>query len=769
MANNSRPNAENVQTGAPSTLAPNQANAEGTSKSLARADHTHEIVTGAPSTIGTSNAEGGSSSFSRQDHVHDHGEQTEPTHHAAATPSAAGFMSGTDKADFDRLNEIPLVMNEPTGFPNRTDSVISFNESTRVFTIEPVSTSFTVYVRGKKFTYDTAQTVTIPDVSGSYSVVFNDAGVLISTTVFSAALFDQNAWVSYIYWNSVQGKAVVFSEERHGLSMDGQTHFYLHTTRGTQLVSGASVGFTFGSGANNSDMQVSLSDMMIADEDIRTAISNNASPSNPFEQILSPAAEIPVIYRSGSIWARDVATVFPLKQGTSRPQYNLFDSTWSMVDASQDGKVIAYYIFATSNLIEPVISIPGQHEYDTLADALNDAAWSRIDLTDLPFPEIKLLYILLIETSAVFTNTPKARILEIRDVRFGVDREFSAYSQNTDHANLSGLANDDHLQYLNRSGTRPMEGTFNMGSNPITNVTTINAVTVEAHASRHNPGGADPLATGAASTINANTANAEGNATSFARSNHTHEIPTATPVTLNAGANNNAGNSAELARANHVHQIATDSAVGLTANTTNTEGSSTSLARANHTHEIATATAVQVTPDQTNAEGNSTGLARANHVHNIPTAAAVTISTSSANAQGNADTFARSNHTHKVELTSDTVSAVSSVTNSGGTPVLLNGMTITPPAGTYNVEAFFMGRHNQNNGNWNGSLFSGGVLVPNTQYTVDRGGSQGDCTIDWQCKAQVTVNGSQAIQIRIATPAGTTTVTGRSLSILRVA
>jgi len=70
---------------------------------------------------------------------------------------------------------------------------------------------------------------------------------------------------------------------------------------------------------------------------------------------------------------------------------------------------------------------------------------------------------------------------------------------------------------------------------------------------------------------------------------------------------------------------------------------------------------------------------------------------------------------------------------------------------------------------WQGGLYAGGALVANTQYVVDRGGSQGDCTIAWSTEAEVTVNGSQAIQIRIATPAGTTTVTGRYLTLERVA
>lgn len=43
----------------------------------------------------------------------------------------------------------------------------------------------------------------------------------------------------------------------------------------------------------------------------------------------------------------------------------------------------------------------------------------------------------------------------------------------TDHGTLGGLDDDDHVQYLNRSGSRPMEGPLNMGENPITDVFAI--------------------------------------------------------------------------------------------------------------------------------------------------------------------------------------------------------------------------------------------------------------------------------------------------------
>jgi hypothetical protein len=61
--------------GLPSSSAPlnvtKAAASAGTSPTLARVDHKHDIATAAPSSVGSANAEGSSSSMARADHVHD--------------------------------------------------------------------------------------------------------------------------------------------------------------------------------------------------------------------------------------------------------------------------------------------------------------------------------------------------------------------------------------------------------------------------------------------------------------------------------------------------------------------------------------------------------------------------------------------------------------------------------------------------------------------------------------------------------------------------
>lgn len=63
----------------------------------------------------------------------------------------------------------------------------------------------------------------------------------------------------------------------------------------------------------------------------------------------------------------------------------------------------------------------------------------------------------------------------------------------TDHGALSGLADDDHPQYLLVSGARAMTGALDMGGQQVTNVGNVDGVDVSAHGSRHAAAGADAL------------------------------------------------------------------------------------------------------------------------------------------------------------------------------------------------------------------------------------------------------------------------------------
>lgn len=100
--------------------------------------------------------------------------------------------------------------------------------------------------------------------------------------------------------------------------------------------------------------------------------------------------------------------------------------------------------------------------------------------------------------------------------------------------------------------------------------------------------------------------------------------------------------------------------------------------------------------------------------------------------------------------------------------VLMTGMTITPTAGTYLVLASCTSNNSGNNTNFI-SVYSGGVQVSGTQQAIVRTHNNlANFKIQYVSNCQVTVNGSQAIDIRWRVSAGTGTCYSRYLTIIKV-
>ena len=349
--------------------------------------------------------------------------------------------------------EVADATNELTGFPNRTDSVISFNNTTRTFSISPASTSFDIFSKGRVFRFNSAQSITIPDTEGVYFFYFETNGTLAYSNTFDISIITSKIYVSNVYWSVSSQKAIMLGDERHGITMDGATHEYLHNKNGAVITGGGNIGFeAYPTGGVDGDAQISLTNIVLRDEDIRMNINHAASPSNPFEQILSPIAKIPVYYRDGvssaGKWLKDNATNFPVKQGNNFIQFNnsypdgMGGFIWYTIDLD-DGKYVSMWVFATNSINEPVIAILGQRSHALLSSAQEQDTYASLQLGIMPFQEFKLLYRVIFQTSSTFTNIPKAMVVDVRDLRSSVDTQFAQVAPN-DHGLLSGLNDPDH-------------------------------------------------------------------------------------------------------------------------------------------------------------------------------------------------------------------------------------------------------------------------------------------------------------------------------------
>jgi hypothetical protein len=391
---------------------------------------------------------------------------------SGATPGQILSFDGTNW-----VNTVSPTM-EPIGHEDKSESTISFNEGTRTFSITPVSTSFTVWCAGKRFVKTGTETVEIPDTSGLYYIYYNSSGVLSYRTDYF--IWDEDAPTAYVYWNEVDNKAYFFADERHGITLDWATHEYLHRTRGAAIANGFGVNnyILNGDGSLDSHAKLDIADGTFFDEDLQVDITHSNTPTaNTWEQVLQGNAEIPVFYRVNNNWIKDVATEFPLKQGASRPQYNLNTAgTWSTTDIANNRFGVSW-IIATNNLNEPIIAVLGQGSYTDNGSAEAEF-YGSLNLDGFPIVEFRPLYKIIYECKDSYSNTPSARFTSIVDLRsvIAADQGIGT-TPVSDHGSMTGLSDDDHTQYLTTARHDSTDHSTVMSSVVLNDISDIQAAT----------------------------------------------------------------------------------------------------------------------------------------------------------------------------------------------------------------------------------------------------------------------------------------------------
>ena len=354
-------------------------------------------------------------------------------------------------AAVDGILDVQQETSEPTGFINRTDSSISFDNLTRTFSII-TTTGYDYFIKGLKYNISTDKSITIPDVDGSYFFYLDVTKTLSYVTAFDTTLLRDYVFIASVNWSTTQSKILGLAEERHGTTMDWATHSYLHNYVGARI---RPTDFTIGNfvlngnGSNDTHCQASFGNGTLTDEDINSVITNSATPTLPFEQILSPLAELPIMHKIGSsLWYLDDATPNLVKEGTSRIQYNSFSGTWSSVDVANT-KYVAMWVFATNFMDSPIRILLGQREDLTLNDAIANNTYEALNLTGLEIQEYKILYRLIFQADDSYTNTLKARLVQVTDLRKSIDQGQLVTTSTNNHSLLINLTSDDHTHYHN--------------------------------------------------------------------------------------------------------------------------------------------------------------------------------------------------------------------------------------------------------------------------------------------------------------------------------
>lgn len=311
---------------------------------------------------------------------------------------------------------------DPTGFRNRNESNLSFNPNTRNLSINGSYTLYVDGVRKEKFN----ESIIITDTTGFHYVYYDDAFTLKQS--LTAWGFESIAQVATVYFN---GSHAIVGDERHGIDMDWKTHEYLHETVGTRYAIGLAGTFT------SNGFNITAGEFY--DED------------NEF--ITGKEWTCDLLYRntSNTLWLDDQEQYY-YKNIT-----NMYYDNGGILTAVPTNQYMAVWFFATNNVDSPIMCLLGQRVDATLANARTNNAYSSLSFADMPVPEFKALYRVIIRNDA----TPYE---EAQDFRATSTLSSGTYVA-TDHGTLTGLTDDDHTQYLLTDGTRALTGNWDNSYN----------------------------------------------------------------------------------------------------------------------------------------------------------------------------------------------------------------------------------------------------------------------------------------------------------------
>ena len=247
--------------------------------------------------------------------------------------------------------------------------------SPRTMSITPVAENeLEVYISGEKSLILASQQVTLSDDPGIHFVYFNLSGILKESLIFDYKYFRSQPIVSLVYGNPTTQKLVDFADERHGITMDGFTHMYLHLTEGARYYNGMDIPGLVNGGLTHGV----IGEGNLYDEDIL--------------QNCPPQADLPFIYLLGAGW--------DIKKDSNLLGYTVLNDTYISYNESVGGihqltemtspqDCTIMYIVATNNAVYPYMKLVGQYKYanasaarDAIADEL-----AEISTYGLPSPE----------------------------------------------------------------------------------------------------------------------------------------------------------------------------------------------------------------------------------------------------------------------------------------------------------------------------------------------------------------------------------------------
>ena len=305
-----------------------------------------------------------------------HAAMYEPTGFNRGEPDTLGRVEITlDGSTIHRLNhdDTYTKIEGATSFAAGTPWETPITANTLFMYPAPGETKFEFWQSGIRYEKETATASITPAVGTNY--YFFDNGVLNQYSSITGDFIIRQAFVCELNINPDTNQIIVFANERHGITMDGATHYYLHTTSGTRFRSGLGVSGV----AEGNTEYVSTGSGIIYDEDIILNI---------------PArTDIPHLYMIGNKWNLTTADLTFARIVGGVAQYNrrVSPGNYELTNIPE-GKYSVNYFIATDCIINPVMKIVGQYIFNDLATARESAQTEPRDTSLMGLPSPEFLY-----------------------------------------------------------------------------------------------------------------------------------------------------------------------------------------------------------------------------------------------------------------------------------------------------------------------------------------------------------------------------------------
>ena len=362
---------------------------------------------------------------------------TDTSTHQSLSTGVSTEISTRGSADISlsTTSQQPWIDINRCGFIDNTQTSVSFNSSTYVFTLSGL-TSWSYYRAGIKCTITGNKTITLPGTpptAGMYYITINSTdGTLISGTT-AWTLLDSILPVASVQWNNGNTPKYLLADERHTSDIDRKMHAYLHLTRGTQFVDGGALDGPTLATATDLGCALGVAQTRIADDNLIETIPTFVRPSGTTNDYL-------ILFRSGLTTYTWQMSPVPFKYTTTGfIEYDLNGVMTAGVNARWYN---TYVLFLDYEILTGTTILPGRGVFTSLALAQAESPLT-FDFTGFFVAEAIIAYQLTWVTATGNSNKGKVT-LAATPKKINITTTSTVGSgAGTDHNTLAGLQGGD--------------------------------------------------------------------------------------------------------------------------------------------------------------------------------------------------------------------------------------------------------------------------------------------------------------------------------------